>query len=534
MLREHFKSDHYLCTEGGCAQEQFTSAFRSELDLKAHRLDRHSGGLSKSETRLNRIVGIDVSFSNSRQHHDHGRNNHRQHHDGRRHVGGGGGGQRSVSPDPMFNDSASSTGPKVPDMSNDFPTLSGANENSSNSGGGAAAAAGTGNKNMANRLALSSGRNIQKSWATGVGGGSNLQDQDFPSLPGSQPLAAPTSTPQYRPSNLKTGAKSKKISNSVPGAMEFPSLPSSTNNVHAFGATSYRNPKGFTPAWTQPTSSNDSSATSGTSGAVNKNKNKRKNKNKAENVPGASSTPAADAAAKPNLKSAADLIFAATADISHNNDIAKINSVTKKMDVSCLIDEKNDQHLESSRENTSKIQSIVQTPQHVVQKVAHQKVPDMSNDFPSLSGGSKKKNSSNRSVQQPVSDNTNMAKWVATTTTPTTGTGNGPPPGFAQAKKPGKIGVFRGGGGNFKYIDPPDFRERNSKLLNMIISTFGGGKSLEFANFKKLSNQFKENQINSDRYVKDCSELLDDSKKMNQFMPELIALLPNIPQQKVS
>merc|ERR1712156_1285064 len=116
-------------------------------------------------------------------------------------------------------------------------------------------------------------------------------------------------------------------------------------------------------------------------------------------------------------------------------------------------------------------------------------------------------------------------------TTPTTGTGNGPPPGFAQAKKPGKIGVFRGGG-NFKYIDPPDFRERNSKLLNMIISTFGGGKSLEFANFKKLSNQFKENQINSDRYVKDCSEILDDSNKMNNFMPELIALLPNIPKQK--
>ena len=67
QLRNHFKSDHYLCEDGNCVNEQFTSAFRSELDLKAHRIDRHSGGLSKTENRLNRIVGIDVSFSDNRQ-----------------------------------------------------------------------------------------------------------------------------------------------------------------------------------------------------------------------------------------------------------------------------------------------------------------------------------------------------------------------------------------------------------------------------------------------------------------------------------
>ena len=108
------------------------------------------------------------------------------------------------------------------------------------------------------------------------------------------------------------------------------------------------------------------------------------------------------------------------------------------------------------------------------------------------------------------------------------------PPGFAQVKQASKASGFQGGGsGNFRYIDPPDFRDRNSKLLNMICSAFGGGKSLEFASFKKLSNQFKENLIDSDQYVKDCSEILDDSDKMNHFMPELIALLPNIPKQKV-
>ena len=33
-LRDHFKDEHFLCTEGDCVNEQFTSAFRSEIDLK--------------------------------------------------------------------------------------------------------------------------------------------------------------------------------------------------------------------------------------------------------------------------------------------------------------------------------------------------------------------------------------------------------------------------------------------------------------------------------------------------------------------
>lgn len=33
-LRVHFKSDHYLCEDGDCANEQFTAVFRSDIDLK--------------------------------------------------------------------------------------------------------------------------------------------------------------------------------------------------------------------------------------------------------------------------------------------------------------------------------------------------------------------------------------------------------------------------------------------------------------------------------------------------------------------
>lgn len=33
-LREHFQAKHYLCEEGDCIHEKFTSVFRSDIDLK--------------------------------------------------------------------------------------------------------------------------------------------------------------------------------------------------------------------------------------------------------------------------------------------------------------------------------------------------------------------------------------------------------------------------------------------------------------------------------------------------------------------
>lgn len=34
MLRDHYKKEHYLCEEGDCIKEEFTSVFPSEIDLK--------------------------------------------------------------------------------------------------------------------------------------------------------------------------------------------------------------------------------------------------------------------------------------------------------------------------------------------------------------------------------------------------------------------------------------------------------------------------------------------------------------------
>lgn len=34
FLRQHFQNEHFLCEEGDCKTEQFTSVFRTDIDLK--------------------------------------------------------------------------------------------------------------------------------------------------------------------------------------------------------------------------------------------------------------------------------------------------------------------------------------------------------------------------------------------------------------------------------------------------------------------------------------------------------------------
>ncbi|KAM6156100.1 E3 ubiquitin-protein ligase ZNF598 [Rhynchocyon petersi] len=60
-LREHFREKHFLCEEGRCSTEQFTHAFRTEIDLKAHRTACHSR--SRAEARQNRHIDLQFSYT---------------------------------------------------------------------------------------------------------------------------------------------------------------------------------------------------------------------------------------------------------------------------------------------------------------------------------------------------------------------------------------------------------------------------------------------------------------------------------------
>ncbi|EFN82207.1 E3 ubiquitin-protein ligase ZNF598 [Harpegnathos saltator] len=94
-LRDHFRQEHYLCEEGVCAEEKFTSVFRTDIDLKAHKASVHGKQLSKAaakqartleleftlaprgENRMNRRGMLSASTSrNTREHYNNGRDYH--------------------------------------------------------------------------------------------------------------------------------------------------------------------------------------------------------------------------------------------------------------------------------------------------------------------------------------------------------------------------------------------------------------------------------------------------------------------------
>ncbi|KAG4078768.1 hypothetical protein HA402_015358 [Bradysia odoriphaga] len=60
-LKAHFQSHHYLCEEESCAEEKFTSVFRSEIDLRAPR--SRTGESSRGSNRNNNPVEEELHYN---------------------------------------------------------------------------------------------------------------------------------------------------------------------------------------------------------------------------------------------------------------------------------------------------------------------------------------------------------------------------------------------------------------------------------------------------------------------------------------
>ncbi|XP_024128436.1 E3 ubiquitin-protein ligase ZNF598 [Oryzias melastigma] len=95
-LSEHFRESHYLCEEGRCATEQFTHAFRSEIDYKAHKAAAHSK--NRAEARQNRQIELQFNYAPRQQRRNEGMVTGEDYEEMRQHRGGRGrppGGQKS-------------------------------------------------------------------------------------------------------------------------------------------------------------------------------------------------------------------------------------------------------------------------------------------------------------------------------------------------------------------------------------------------------------------------------------------------------
>ena len=138
---------------------------------------------------------------------------------------------------------------RPPDLSNaSFPTLN--NDDFVLRSGRPAA---TGDSEMARRLAMSSGHNVR--WSDGRRLPNN--EEDFPSLPGS--ARSNVSNGHPRPTSAQTSRPSSQQQQSQPRPKkkteDFPSLGRPTSSGSNLGpaagpAPVYRNPTGYTPAWT--------------------------------------------------------------------------------------------------------------------------------------------------------------------------------------------------------------------------------------------------------------------------------------------
>lgn len=62
-LHVHFRDFHFLCEEGDCVREQYTSVFRTKVDLQAHRAAKHTGNLTKAQARQARQLDVDITFA---------------------------------------------------------------------------------------------------------------------------------------------------------------------------------------------------------------------------------------------------------------------------------------------------------------------------------------------------------------------------------------------------------------------------------------------------------------------------------------
>ena len=199
-LRDHFYADHYLCTEPHCEKNKFV-VFRTEIDLKSHRLELHHGDMSKAASREARKVELEFSYNSGRRERERGGGGRERGQERREE-------RRAEEYHDQLDGPVRESQEAVPDMFTDFPSLSG-RQVTAPSGGGA------------------------QSWSTRSGGGPS-REEEFPSLPGAPAVPEPPGGGRVRPRQDKPPAGPPVKSRQE----DFPSLPGMSSVITASRPTS--------------------------------------------------------------------------------------------------------------------------------------------------------------------------------------------------------------------------------------------------------------------------------------------------------
>ncbi|XP_010568767.1 PREDICTED: zinc finger protein 598 isoform X3 [Haliaeetus leucocephalus] len=494
-LREHFREKHFLCEEGRCSTEQFTHAFRTEIDYKAHKTACHSK--NRAEARQNRQIDLQFNYAPRHQRRSEGviggedyEEVDRYNRQGRSGRLGGRGSQQNRRGSWRYKSSAQLAAVKLKEE--DFPSLS-----------------------SSTAPTISSGMSLTY---TATAKKTAFQEEDFPALvskmrPNNKTVTNITSAWNNGSSKNVVKAISnpcvnqiaKKTSslNSTKGSKKSNKLSQSDDEDNSSGLTTQE-------IRSTPTMFDVSSLLAASTSQTFTKVSKKKKMGIEKQRP-----------SSPHLLQETSFPRSLTEKLPEAEQTPNASSALHTPDRSAAV---MNGHLEKSLA----ICSTPKEPPGLKKPTVTNKCPLPQEDFPALG--------SSGSARMPPPPGFNTVVLLKSPPPPPglSVPVSKPPPGFAvipstKISEPVTTSLKEPKSCHGSYLIPENFQQRNIQLIQSIKEFLQSDES-KFNKFKTHSGQFRQGLISAAQYYKSCRELLGDNFK--KIFNELLVLLPDTLKQQ--
>ena len=566
-MRDHFKSEHFLCEEDECANEQFTAVFRSEIDLKAHVAHTHLKGMSKSENKQARTLDLEFSYGprgNARGGGQDGGRSHRS---------------RMNDPQREFDRIPEPTVVQQPPIKIDskneeqFPSLGGP----SNSAGPQVQLA-----NTVRHISYgTSGLARTKENFPSLGGTPTNEKTNQPVVnqkPSGKQPKVPTASSMLKGSSSKANNRpTKSLSASLKkDSSDFPAL--SQNNSSSIAASSMF--KAPPPTFTRPVTANRPTTSATSSASLKKNsdfpalsqnntKKGRRNEQLLEDMILPESSVNMNLVSSKHRNLVEDYVSMASR-------VSKVQTVQQKdIEVPQEIVKKNVPKLNSNDnfptlggdgagasntpqwftvKNNPKQQAKQESKEFTINTKKVNPMPDLSaknaakpaklqNGVNKLSEMKKPNNGNAKEKPKPQNNNkeNKNENVLVENNFPSLGSDLTPPPGFLNnpklSKKPPpgfnsspESSTNSDNSTVFSYLPPPNMSKRNQAIVSEFQKSLKTPESMQ--EFRQVSQMFRDGNYFAKSYYETCKVVLGAG--FDSIFPELLALLPDIEKQQVS
>lgn len=574
-LRAHFREEHFLCEEGDCRNETFTAAFRSDIDLKAHRAQHHNRSLTKAQAKQARTLDLEFAVAprasaNNTHASGHyyddsgqpsgGRRQPRQPRPSRGQPDGGRDEPGSLYGSSSQNSSLTWELPPPVDYQceKEFPQLG------SDSASAAGPVPSSTSQTRAAPFPVASSYPPRRPNRVDV----NSVD-DFPSL---NPSTAPAlSTAPSRSSTLVSLRKTAKPqSNGVPAGRGVAAKQQQDANNNATGKKSTATlaaEASTKSAKSQTTVSAVLSARPAPKPQLATESKLGTKKVFEEDFPSLATRPIARLSVAPSLPPASQSeppwsMAKSKTKKKKKGDDGKQSGSLLQTSSSTEINNNHSSADVSTGVSTTSIKkppgeaapvascptnNLLQLISAARKGVANKPAPPPNAGMGSESDDSDEAHAAPVPVLTPVDFPCLNGRSGGRTAAP--------PPGFSKPKPPpGFMRVVGGPDGTMglslasvtpapttaaaaappRYMQPANFHQRNLKLIQDVQRMLADHSSEEcrFAKFKSLSGAFRQGAVTADEYFKRCVELFGSEKEFCLIFPELLFLLPDIPKQQ--